>query len=1521
MSTNQTSSTAQWIAQGPAPLTNSPSVFIPPDNEGDGAIHTVLADPTDEDILYVGAVNGGVWKTTNAKDYSPDWEPLTDKLSLPVNSIGAMAFDRNNPDKPDTVDPDTIIVGTGNFTAFIPPNPNTAGQGGNGPLTGLWLTTDAGKSFTKISDFLLDNETISGVAKHGNLILAVSNDVGNDFDQNSHLVRYAPVPDRGGVFRSNDNGQTWSRLPATTFGGKLPDDPYSVFDLVEDPSNYNRFYVSVREQGIFRSDDGGVSWVNISKSDSQLNDVITAWRQTWQEDDVGGQRDDGDRFGEALATGDFNNDGYADLAIGTPGDEAGSGRGEVTVLLGSSNGLTTAGYQTWQEDDVGGQRDDGDRFGEALATGDFNNDGYADLAIGTPGDEAGSGRGEVTVLLGSSNGLTTAGYQTWQEDDVGGQRDDGDRFGEALATGDFNNDGYADLAIGTPGDEAGSGRGEVTVLLGSSNGLTTAGYQTWQEDDVGGQRDDGDRFGEALATGDFNNDGYADLAIGTPGDEAGSGRGEVTVLLGSSNGLTTAGYQTWQEDDVGGQRDDGDRFGEALATGDFNNDGYADLAIGTPGDEAGSGRGEVTVLLGSSNGLTTAGYQTWQEDDVGGQRDDGDRFGEALATGDFNNDGYADLAIGTPGDEAGSGRGEVTVLLGSSNGLTTAGYQTWQEDDVGGQRDDGDRFGEALATGDFNNDGYADLAIGTPGDEAGSGRGEVTVLLGSSNGLTTEGRQTWQEDDVGGQRDPGDRFGEALATGDFNNNGYADLAIGTPGEEDARGKVTVLQKETVDNNNIEMAVAKDGRLYVAVLKDDLRYLGFTEDQGNQWSKVAVRDGLTGGQGYQHFSIVADPKDPEIVYVGGQWFTFRVDTSSTAVTPSESLVGAGAKNGTYHHVDSREMVFDAKGDLIQVDDGGIYRRTSPQDNTGDWSSLNGNLQVTEVNSADYDSRLNVIAAGTHDNGSAIQVNPSNLQWKSTGGGDAFVFGIDDQSDANHSYHYMYTYGGVFDDFIRQKYSSTTQPVETAYPDFSVVLPNGNTSSLPSFENQSLVGLRPIVLNSVDPTQLLFGTNYLYESANGVDIRTVNNSLKVDFLGDFDPSQTQPDPTRSFGWITALAYGGMEEDGNKNEDVIYAGASNGKLWIREGKGDPKDGDFDDFREVLAYQGSIETKVPIDIELDPSNWETAYIVDSADEVTVITRAGQEAKDITANLKDFENGFQVNPASLEYIEGPGNTNMLALGTNRGVFAAFGNDTTWSQWFPLGINLPNVPVFDLNYDSADDVLVAGTVGRGVWTLQDVNKTISPFVLLDFDEAGFGSGDRVKNQYADLPRFGGLEISAERTKNQNGDRELGIAMIFDSENPTGGDFDLKTETQGNVLIISEDGKSNNPDDNKFGGQITFDWDDPVRVYEVGLLDIDKSEGVGFFFYGEDGDLIHNASRFITEGDGNNQLQTFDDFADVDIYEMRVVLGGTSRPTGSGSITHVGFGLVSDQISPINSLVSERSADLLATASIQEPLLI
>ena len=213
--------------------------------------------------------------------------------------------------------------------------------------------------------------------------------------------------------------------------------------------------------------------------------------------------------------------------------------------------------------------------------------------------------------------------------------------------------------------------------------------------------------------------GVPDEDIGTATDG-----GAVNVVYGAPNeGLVEIDSQFWHQGSPGvdGAVETNDRFGAALAAGDFDGDGYDDLAVGAPTEDIGTvdSAGAVTVLYGSASGLTGRD-QMWYEGNrgLGGEAEAADFFGAALAAGDFDRDGRDDLAVGIPGEKLGGldDAGYVIILYGEEGGLSAVrGIGIIQG--IGGVRNGyeaGDHFGSALTTGDFNGDAYADLVIGVP---------------------------------------------------------------------------------------------------------------------------------------------------------------------------------------------------------------------------------------------------------------------------------------------------------------------------------------------------------------------------------------------------------------------------------------------------------------------------------------------------------------------------------------------------------------------------------------------------------------------------------------------------------------------------------------------------------------------------------------------------------------------------------------------------------------------------------------
>lgn len=395
---------------------------------------------------------------------------------------------------------------------------------------------------------------------------------------------------------------------------------------------------------------------------------------------------------------------------------------------------------------------------------DFNGDGYGDLAIGVPDEDVTQGltyedAGAVHVIYGSGLGLEALAAdaviddQLWHRgvnglDDIA--VDTNDSFGDALALGDFDNNGYTDLAIGVPGStvDGETAAGAVQVLYGTIDGLTIADTQTWTQNSnlIDNEASQDDNFGAALTAGDYNGDGFTDLAIGIPNEMVGgdANTGAVAIIYGSENGLENP-FSPAHPDDFLTQdtlgfahspAEPNDRFGTTLTTGDFNGDEIDDLAVGTPNEENGPGfsnAGAVQIFLGNSdygivdgaNGVVNDLHIRADTAGVANAMEAGEQFGQSLAAGNFNGDEYDDLAIGTPQETHGSGdstiilAGAVNIVYGSADGLDPeAGAPIWHQDISGmdSVATASELFGFSLTAADFNNDGYDDLAAGVPFD-------------------------------------------------------------------------------------------------------------------------------------------------------------------------------------------------------------------------------------------------------------------------------------------------------------------------------------------------------------------------------------------------------------------------------------------------------------------------------------------------------------------------------------------------------------------------------------------------------------------------------------------------------------------------------------------------------------------------------------------------------------------------------------------------------------------------------------
>ena len=567
---------------------------------------------------------------------------------------------------------------------------------------------------------------------------------------------------------------------------------------------------------------------------------------------------------------------------------------------------------------------------------------------------------------------------------------------------------------------------------------------------------------------------------------------------------------------------------------------------------------------------------------------------------------------------------------------------------------------------------------------------------------STDGGTTWARISGSGGLPEG---GVNAIVGDPGNANrfYAAVRTGTPGVyRSTDGGITWSAVNTGLTNlasadRILLSVHNDASVnavYAATLST-LTVTGVfrSTNQGGGWTAMDLPPSIfPGNQANLHGALLADRTSATKVYIAGDRqakpfpngvgandFSLRAFVGNAAVASGSqwsSITNNGA-NATSPHADSRRLTFDASGNILAGTDGGIYRLSSPATSARVWSSVIGTLRATEFWSTGYDTSTNTLLGGAQDTGSPEQTANGSLTWRDFQTADGGQVAVDTTSTAGKSIRYTtrQNLGG----FNRATFDSAGNQLTSA----AVGLIVNGTGGQNLFQwDPNIRFVQPYVLNNVDPTRMLVATADLYESS--------------------DRGDTLTDRTGQVGaFITAAAYGGRA-NGVNNADVAYFATAAPSLSVRTTAGGA-------FNKLTNYPGG----TPISMAIDPQNWHTVVVVDTADHVWVSTNTGTSWSEITLNLHGLQPGTFA--SQVTFLAGPSSVSddAIAVAGYGGVFGLRNptSITASSAWTRIGGGgLPNVLVEDLRYDPSDDLLVAGTFGRGAWTLAHPELTMPKFL-------------------------------------------------------------------------------------------------------------------------------------------------------------------------------------------------------------------
>ncbi len=531
-----------------------------------------------------------------------------------------------------------------------------------------------------------------------------------------------------------------------TVNGNLGDRVYGLINGWEDGGIDGDYHVYRNQEAVLRVDTAvSTDWLKPGINLADLNGN-------------NGFRLDGetvvDESGHSVSNaGDVNGDGFDDVIVGAPGaDLGGNDAGSSYVVFGRVSGFAAALNLASLDGNNGfrlnGAYSGGSGFSVSDA-GDVNDDGYADVIIGT------SGTGSSYVVFGKASGFNARLNLSSLDGNNGFRMKGGaasDRSGASVSSaGDVNGDGFDDVIVGASGRDSNGYSVSSYVVFGRASGFEAA-IDLGSLDGSNGFRLDGvvtEFYARASVSnaGDVNGDGFADVMVGVAGvDSNGTRSGSSYVVFGRASGFD-ATMDLSSLDGSNGFRLDGettyDFSGSSVSSaGDVNGDGFDDLIVGA--SNSGSlNSGSSYVVFGKASGFDATLNLSSLDGNNGFRLNgvtayDGSGFSVSGA-GDVNGDGLDDLLVGAyNADLNGSSSGSSYVVFGRASGFDAA-MDLSSLDGNNGIRLDGVTAFDSSAysvsgAGDVNGDGFDDLIVGAPGaDPNGIYSGSSYVIFGRSD--------------------------------------------------------------------------------------------------------------------------------------------------------------------------------------------------------------------------------------------------------------------------------------------------------------------------------------------------------------------------------------------------------------------------------------------------------------------------------------------------------------------------------------------------------------------------------------------------------------------------------------------------------------------------------------------------------------------------------------------------------------------------------------------------------------------